>query len=285
MTVSTLSGVISGLQPPTYFAKGTPGGSALPVGAIKTSFYATGFPVAATAPTVSTTAGMVSGTALTSKTGQIPFNNPASGNSYLAAARSSGTITAGNWLILIDRLWESGSSGTALLDRTVTTAQAVDSVTWPARDANGSTNGEGVYIAIEITTTMGTGTPGVTMSYTNSGGTSGKTSPQMIMTPATASSSPASLYVMALAAGDTGVRSIQTITFSATWGTAGVLNLIAFRPIAMIPVSDASKLYGAEDAFTLGMPRLFDNSVLQLCQYVGSTSGTPISGEIGITQG
>jgi hypothetical protein len=220
-----------------------------------TSFYTAGYPTGASAPTPG-----LAGAALTNYTGQIPFTNPTSGNTYFAGFRKSfdndTNSVAQQTLMIVDRLWHNSG-----LDRTLTTAQTVNSVAWPARDLNGSTNGEGVYLAIELSTAGGTGGPTITVSYTNSAGASGRTGVGILPT---RTSAPAGhWFPIGLEAGDTGVRSVQSVTFSVSWGTSGVLHLVAYRPVAMINFNAGADRYSADDALTLGMPQLWDNSVLQ----------------------
>lgn len=270
MAITTLAGVEAGLTAPNVLIKGV-SNSANSNNQWITSFYATGYPPAATAPTPG-----VAGAALTSYTGQIPFTNPLSGNTYLAALRRPYSISSlspnQRTLMIVDRLWHNSG-----LDRTANTAQTVNSVAWPARDLNGSTNGEGVYLAVEISTTMGTGGPTITVSYTNSAGTSGRTGVGILPT---RTSAPAGhWFPIGLEAGDTGVRSVQSITFSVSWGTAGVLHLVAYRPIAMINATSAPEINCVDDALTLAMPQLWNNSVLQNVSVMagnGTTDGGPI---------
>jgi hypothetical protein len=254
MAITTLAGVEAGLTAPNICSKGT-SNQANSSSQWITSFYVAGFPIAATAPTPG-----ISGDALTSYAGQIPFTNPASGNTYLAGFRkaffSSAVSASQRTTMLVDRLWHNSD-----LDRTSITAQTVNSVAWPARDINGSTNGEGVYLAIEISTTMGTGAPTITVSYTNSAGTAGRTGVSFL--PTRASAPAGHWFPIGLEEGDTGVRSVQSVTFSVSWGSAGVLHLVAYRPIAMINAASMPANYSADDALTLAVPQLWDDSVLQ----------------------
>src|SRR4051812_16106248 len=74
--------------------------------------------------------------------GQIPFFDPDGGkNAYLAKWTMGSGPATGGYAILVDRLWQNSG-----LSATLTTAQTVNSVAWPARDNNGSTNGEGVFL-------------------------------------------------------------------------------------------------------------------------------------------
>jgi hypothetical protein len=269
MAITTLDGVISGLKPTQVMIK-APTSSANNVGQWISSFYQAGYPRQAAAPTP----GM-SGASLTSYDGQVPFKNPASGTTYLAAFRrafqSDYVNTSQRTLMLVDRLWHNSG-----IDRTLTTAQTINSVTWPARDLGESTDGAGVYVAVEISTTMGSGTPTITISYTNSAGTSGRTGISLL---ASRSGAPVGhWFPIGLDSGDLGVRSIQSVTLSASWGGSGVLHLVAYRPIAIINACSAPGNFCFDDALTLGMPELWNNSVPQLVSMMsqnGSTDGGP----------
>ena len=113
----------------------------------------------------------LSGAALTSPvTGQLPIP-PASNNTYLHSISHRQPQSSGPGMaLLVDRLWHN--SGITI---TSTAAQTINSVTFPARDENGTTNGDGVLVGVEVSTVTGAGTPTLSMSYTNQAGTAGKT--------------------------------------------------------------------------------------------------------------
>lgn len=268
MAITTLDGVIAGMQPPAAFVKAaTP---TLVAGRPHSLVYLAGMPGAAVAPTPG-----LSGAALTGYPGQIPVPAPAAGkNIYLARFQAMATI-AGT-LILADRLWHN--SGLSL---TSTAAQTINSVAWPARDANETSNGSQVLIGLEVTTATGAGTPTLTMSYTNQNGTAGRTATNLFATAAT--SAIGAFYPIGLDAGDTGVRSIQTFTLSATW-TSGAASLVAYRELARLELA-ANNLPNAIDAITAGMPRLYDNSVPFLLFIPAGTAASNITGQVVFTQG
>jgi hypothetical protein len=162
---------------------------------------------------------------------------------------------------LADLLWSN--SGITI---TSTSSQTVNSVAWPARDINGSTDGEGVYVALELRTTSGAGAPSFSMSYTNSAGTSGRTGTG-VMGAAGTTAGAGAWYVIGLQAGDTGVRSIQSITLSATW-TSGSAGLVAFRPLffgTLDPVLSNGRS-SAHDAISMAMPKLHPETFLSICR-------------------
>lgn len=267
MAILTLDGAIAGMQYPRWVVKA--GTGTLVAGRPFSLFYLAGIPGAAVAPTPG-----ISGAALTTYLGQIPFTNPVSGSTYLA--RFTGMATIAGKLILCDRLWHN--SGISV---TTTTAQTVNSVAFPARDVAASTNGNGVFIGLEITGLTGAGSATPTISYTDQSGNASNTG-SMINT-YSASSPTGSFYPFSLAAGDTGVRSIQTVTLGISM-TSGSISLVAYRILAELEVPGSNVSF-AIDALTSGFPTLYDNSVPFIIFVPSTTTSTSISGSVVFTQG
>lgn len=267
MAITTLDGALAGMTPPQYYAKGVTG--TLVAGRPININYLAGVPGAMVAPSPG-----VAGTALTSYAGQIPIP-AASNNTYLA--RFSGTSSAqGGILMLCDRLWHN--SGLVV---TTTTAQTVNSAAWPARDINASTNGVGVYIGLEISSATGAGAATPSISYTDESGNAGNTGSMQVTY--AASSATGTFYPFTLAAGDTGVRSIQSCTLGVSM-TSGSISLVAYRPLATIELPAGGIPY-AIDALTSGMPRLYDNTVPFILYIPQTTTTTLTTGTVVYTQG
>lgn len=267
MAITSLDNALAGMTPPGFFSKTFTG--TVVTGRPFNPWYLAGIPGAASAP-----APGIAGAALTSYAGQL--NIPAaSGNTHLARFSAVSHANAGI-LILADRLWHN--SGISV---TTTTAQTVNSVTWPARDANGLTDGEGVYIGLEIVTATGSGAATPSISYTNSAGTSGKTSTTVDTYAAT--SAAGMFFRLGLAAGDTGVRSIQSVTLGVSM-TSGSISLVAYRILAMLELPFAA-IPNALDALSLGMPRCYDNTVPFLLFMPQGTTTTQLTGSLVFTQG
>ncbi len=271
MAITSLDTLIAGFQAPHFFEK--VGTTMEAIGTLHSYFYTPGIPGPAVAPT-----SAIAGDALTSYSGQIPYANPSSGNGYLARISISASLSGR--FILADRPWHNAS-----ISASTTTAQTVTSATWPARDANGSTNGEGVLVGIEVSTatTNAVAVNNTTMSYTKSAGTSGRT--------ATIASFPATAQVgtfvlFRLEAGDTGVRSIQSLTLGTSYAPSGspVIHLVAVRILADVFAS-LSNTGETRDAISLGMPRLYDNTVPFLILQPTSTTGATARGIISYAHG
>ena len=264
MAITSLSGVVAGLQPPVPFVLATPCpnfSSGIPLYATSWSNVGTGaFNGVGTYDTT------LNGVALTyPNVGALPFNYPGSGNCYLARLDAANTFLPGSLysasLLLCDRLWHNGG-----ISATSTSAQAITSPTWPARDENGSTNGVGVLLALECSALMGAGTPTITVSYTNSAGVSGQTATNIR---AVIGAEPANVtFLLGLQAGDIGVQSVQSITLSSSW-TSGTINLVAFRLISLIAIARTSARTCAVDAITGAMPQLLAAACSTSC----TTSG------------
>jgi len=259
----TLNQHLEGMLPGNEIIKAS--GPTMVVGRMYSFFYVAGMPVAATTPSPG-----LSGEALTSHDAQIPFTNAAEGKYNYLARFMMMSSSPGIWL-LCDRLWQN--SGITI---TSTGSQTIDSIAFPARDANASTNGVGVLVGAEISSTVGAGTPTLTLGYTNSSGTASRSATNMIAT--AASSTAGTFYPIALQAGDVGVRSIQTYQQSATW-TSGTIHLVAYRVLARLAVSAASTPYSM-DLVTGGQPKAWNNTVPFLLFIPGSTSGTFQAGNV-----
>ena len=267
MSIITLDGALAGMQYPREFIKGVTG--VMVAGRPKSLFYLTGIPGAAVAPTPG-----IGGEVLTSYAGQIPFANPAAGNTYLA--RLAAMATQSGMLLLCDRLWHNSD-----IDETINTEQTfTDSVVIPSRDTNGLQLGHGVFAGVEISTVMAAGTPTLTLKYTNQDNTPDQIATNLI---ATVASAPAgTFYPLGLAAGDSGIRKAQSIQLSATW-TSGVLHLVLYRVLARLEL--LAQTPNAIDALTSGFVRLYNNSVPFLIFIPSTTTTSNISGHVIWTQG
>jgi hypothetical protein len=149
---------------------------------------------------------------------------------FLGGRFNTSTFGAGG-MLLVDLLNVSGG-----LNGTLTTAQTTN---LPTAALTRYTSGEGVMAGIVVYTIIGTTATTVTISYTNSSGVSGRTS--------TATTFGGSgfrevgvLLPIPLQAGDTGVESIESVTVTATTGTAGNFGVCLYKPLAMISLESAT---------------------------------------------
>jgi hypothetical protein len=162
--------------------------------------------------------------------GCLTYANAGTGENFLTSWCMAGSGTGAGWLV--DILWIN--SGLVV---TTTTAQTVNSVAFPARDANGSSNGLGVEVAIfvSVATTNAGAITNCTLNYTNSDGTAGRTG-TIASFPATCAAG--AVIFFQLQEGDRGVRSIEGITQGTSMVT-GTIHLIALRRLAMTGLGSA----------------------------------------------
>lgn len=158
--------------------------------------------------------------------GQLP--NPASGSYYMIPPII--TTSTGHLVEVWDIVWYNTG-----LTVTTTTAQAIaqPGASKPSRDNQGSTNGDGWNAAVVVTTatTNAGAITNMTMSYTDSDGNAGNT--------ATIASFPATAVIgtivpFQLAAGDRGVRSIESVTLGTSLVT-GAVSVVMYRKLFSLP--------------------------------------------------
>lgn len=267
MAITTLDGVVGGLPGQIIpYQKAALAGT-LKAGANFSLWTATGNPSSGSAPT--TAAAPTSATA-----GALPFTNPTGGAlSYLGRAFAS--ASAAGYLVFFDRLVHSGG-----LSGTVATAQTTNLPTTNIIP-RGDTTGAGVELYLEWYTATGSTAATVTTSYTNQAGTSGRTS---IATTVTASTIAASIILLPLQAGDTGVQSVQSVTLSISTGTAGNFGVTLARRLCEIPLNSAGWAQPM-DVLALGMPQLNDNACVFGMFNPVSTAAPVVTGSCNIIQG
>jgi len=260
MAITTLQGVLNGVIPSRPYAKfGQNTSAVLPP---RSPFYAANGSVGAGVISTATNGAVYT----SASAGAMPFRNPASGNTYLAGMKWP--TATGNTTTLVDFLWGKQvglSAGT----------QTIDSLTFPPRDINGTSSGDGVFIAFAVQGTNVNGTLVAQISYTNQDGTAGRTGDVMWI-----GLQGGSFNIFSLEAGDTGVRSVQTFTLGSTL-TDGNPGLIAFRPIATIAPLSTKTNEPRGDAFSFGMPQIYNDSYLTFIYHGGGT----ILGTVDFAQG
>lgn len=176
---------------------------------------------------------------------------------------------------------------------TVTTTGAqvlTNGVTLPARDRTGTTNGVGVQAFLVPSTVMGAGTPTCTLTYTNAAGTASRATPSAPALPTINATAPVTQVAysgtgagkygpfMPLQAGDTGIRSVQSINFSATM-TSGVMNLVLARPLLTLPITTLGVATERDLLNQIpSLPRVYNGACLAWMMYAGAA--TPVNSAI-----
>ena len=146
---------------------------------------------------------------------------------WLSQIEITGDTTAGTCYVLCDRLCEQGG-----LSGTDTATQTTN---MPTAALTRYTDGVGVFAAVEIYTQVGTTARTLTAVYTNQAGTGSRTTKPIVFG-ATDTREAGKLLTLPLQDGDTGVRSVESVTISASTGTAGNFGITLFKPLAILPL-------------------------------------------------
>ena len=208
--------------------------------------------------------------------GCIPIPNPSVGGNFLTEIQMASSINHSHFFY--DVLWvNSGISPTS-----TSTVQAIASPTLPARDLNGTTNGEGCVIGLYFSTasTLAAVNALSQVTYTNSKGVGSKIATLLGIQGSQAPATPTIGTVLwyNLAAGDTGVRSIQGFNIGATSWLTGTLNLFIARDIATI----GTTIVNVTAQKVVGNPgiRLYNGTCMHHCILASGTTATFFAGEL-----
>lgn len=199
-----------------------------------------------------------------------------------AAAFSAAATSMPCVFMLVDRLGFYPITTT-----TLTTNQTLDNtVVFPT---GRHTNGQGLraYVVCSsgaATTAMGAATPNIDITYTNQAGTAGKTTPTVLPQGNSAAPKGSIVYsgtgagkygpFLPLAAGDSGIRSVQNFRLSASY-LSGVLNLVICRPLLTLPMTTIG-VAAERDLLNQvpSLPRVYDGANLSWLMYAGAATPT-----------
>ena len=227
-------------------------------------FDLAGQPGAGVLAGTSTTVGVVP----TDLTAGCPIINFTTGVGYLSKIEYYNTVATR--LELCDMLFKAGAYAFTAGTTTLST-QPVISQRCP--DLNGAVFGNGNEIWIEVTTAFVTGTAWqVQVTYTNSAGTTGRTS-IISAAQAAAGLTVGKMFMLALQAGDVGVQKIESViaTNGGTAMTAGNYNVLILRPLWFNKITVANG-GGIDDLFKTGLPVVYSDSAFILLVTPDSTS-------------
>lgn len=202
--------------------------------------------------------------------GAFSFNNPTS-PTQTYVGRFSATLATAGTLILADRIGHMGG-----LSGTVATAQTVNA-SIPANRGLAA-DGSDAQWDLEWYTDTGSTAVTATISYTDQTDTSGRTTTVSLVATTRASRT----YTITPAAGQF-IKSIQSVTLSATTGTAGSFGVTLRRVLAEAPIS-VSNQATVLDPINLGMPRVYDDACLELLVLCSATSTGVVLGTLALGQ-
>lgn len=267
MAITTMAQVLDALPGQRVaFSKSAAGAAS--AGGFGSTWLGTGQPAAGVAPS----SGLAGDVPTSATTGALQITNAASGALALARFQAGYTASLNGTIMLYDRLWHnSGISATAV------TAQTIGSVALTRPDALGKQ----VEAWWQVYVVMGAGTPQITLTYTDQDGNTGNSALSGVLATTLAANRTGPFQ---LAAGDTGVRSIQTYQADATF-TSGTLGLVLRRKLldAPVPFTGIDTL---SDALRTTLVEIPANACLEVLVGFGSLSGTAnIFGELSVIEG
>ena len=200
--------------------------------------------------------------------GAIPLSAPGGSRekfltSLFAVPNSGGTV------LLVDRLVHIRN-----LSGTSTSAQTVQGST-PNPAITRNDGGAGNLILVEIFTAIGSTAATITANYIDQDG--GSSTTQSTAIGGSGNSEVSRAFILPLAAGDTGVRSVTSVTLNVSTGTAGNFGVSIVRPLAVLSMS--ARGAGCYRDYVTGlpsMPELLGTECLSLLSMpaVSVTSGT-----------
>lgn len=169
-------------------------------------------------------------------------------------------------IMLYDRL--VSTSGVSLVG---TGNKNVNSVALPRY-----TTGEGVEVWLELTTATTTSTTVVSMnSYTDESGNNGSVGGSVTF-PAAATRLSTFIGPMALASGDYGVRSVETLNVSTAPAT-GVVNVVLLKPLVYL----STATYLSRNVDLIGsLPRLYNGATLGIAVMTTASQTINVWGKI-----
>ena len=188
--------------------------------------------------------------------GAMRFNNPTGGNlSYLARGLMNAGVVGS--LIIYDRLVTTSG-----LNGTLTTVQNVTS-----EALSRYTTGDDVQLFIEWYTATGATASNITVNYTNHLGTTGQVTAAQAFTqtPVVGQMQPIFLN------GSDAIRTVESVTLSASTGTAGNFGITLMRRLLTIPLPLANSATSM-DSFAAGMVKVENSACLAGMVFCSTTS-------------
>lgn len=195
-----------------------------------------------------------------------------------ASAFTAATTTAPCILMLIDLLGFYRKSSV-----TTTSLQATDNTVTLPRYTTGA--GVQAFFVNSNATALGAATPSLSIEYTNSAGTTGRTTPTVLPVGKTAAANGLILYsgtgvgkygpFMPLMAGDRGIRAITGIQNSTSY-VSGEYSVCLCKPLLTLPITTLGVAAERDLVNQLpSMPQVFDGACLTWLLYSGAA--TPVN--------
>ncbi len=256
------------------FSKTAPG-AIFASGWYMSQWYQPGTPGAGTDPSAGSGTPGAGGTARTGASGSIEFDDQSSDIKYLFGFEGQllHTSTIQGQLLLLDRLVDVAS-----ISLSSTGDKNVNSVALPTR----ASDGVGVEIFLEVSTSTTVTAPIVVVNYTDT--TNATVSTPSFTFPAAATPQRAFLRIPWAAAG-LGAKSVQTVSVN-TAASAGACTVVLAKVIAELPVMSTAWNYRDMSKDHPHLPRIHDGASLMLAYQTANTpTPTEIQGRLVVIYG
>lgn len=266
MAITTLNGYVGAFK--DYLTISKTNSVTTVAGQISTTFDRAGIPAAGTLDVNQITAGVVPTDAVTGYPAIQAF--PGGQRGYLSRVEAFWPVT-GN-LYLYDCLFKAGDIALGTTGATTSlTGQPSYSGRLPFQADGETTDWSQTELWLEATTALSNHAHTVSVAYTdqdgNAGATTGNLSTQNIIVNR--------LLRFPWAAGDNGVRLVESVTANGVASTTGTFSVMVMRRLwaGRIPIANSLQTFGLD---ATGMPQIFaDSALMLLVQPDSISSSTP----------
>lgn len=207
--------------------------------------------------------------------GGIAFTAPSMGQTTYLLSFSASSTQQGS-IYLTDRLW--ACSGLATGAGATTTVTGMTNI---SRYNSGV--GAEIYYVCLVAPSAQTANMTMSVSYTNSDGTSGRTA-TVTLGAGTPPPTKNQMYPFSLQAGDKGVRSIQSVTNTSGSFTGGTHGLVVAKRLVAAHAAIASNGM-LVDGLKLGLPQIANDACLNFISMSTSTASGYLNGTLLLIQG
>lgn len=219
-------------------------------------------------PGTGATVPSVPGTTYTNSSTSITFPDTSPAKKFIT--RVGIGATSGMTLMVYDRLFGVGTLP-------LNTTRVINGATVPRY------NGEGVHAWATLEGVPGGNAAGTLVSYTNQDGVSGRVGSQLTLTEVVNPDADTFFGPFPLAAGDTGIRSVQTWAGN-TPITSATVNLVLLRPLLYLPYFASTGWLEVDFVLqNMLLPRVYDGASLCLAVQPHSAVISTVWGTIEVT--
>jgi len=209
-------------------------------------------------------------TPINTTTGALPLPTIGSEKIYIARIELVGSVISNWWVI--DRLGHMGGMSGTTYTPTAQTANVT--LVTPASTGRCCISGCDVDWFLEFYTATGSTAVTATVSYTDQTDTAGRT-----CTVSIPASTAAGRMIQIVPNADQYIKSVQTVTLSASTGTAGSFGVTAVKKLFgfSVPIASTAVIL---DAFGTGLPEVKQSSCISFMQMPLTTSSGTMTGNI-----